>query len=274
MKGILVPTDFSDSANNAIEYAVEIAKPTGAKLILFHVYNIPVVPLEANYILPAEELEKSTMAGLKKIAKTIHLKHGTDLKIECACQYGFAAEEINIFAEAHKVDLIVMGLESAGYLSEKLIGSITTSVMKKSKKPLLAIDKGMKYKGIKKIALACDYNETNNESAVYSLKEFTSLFNAQLYIINVVDELELVPATNEAAEAIKVEHLLKGFIHYSYYIKNDDTVSGINKFVEEMSIDMLVMIPHHHSALHNLFHEADSKHMAFHTKVPLLTLHQ
>ncbi|MBA3705480.1 MAG: universal stress protein, partial [Bacteroidetes bacterium] len=85
MKTILVPTDFSEIACNAINYAVEIAKLTKAKLILFNVYNVPVVPAEIPIALPIDEIEKDVMKGLKKIEKDICLKHGNELVIECKC---------------------------------------------------------------------------------------------------------------------------------------------------------------------------------------------
>ena len=67
MKTILVPTDFSKIARNAIDYAVEIAKLTKARLILFHVYHATVVPSEMPIVLPTGEIEKEALDGLKKI---------------------------------------------------------------------------------------------------------------------------------------------------------------------------------------------------------------
>lgn len=61
MKTILVPTDFSKIARNAIDYAVEIAKLTKAKLVLFHVYHVPVVPVEIPIVMPIDEVKKETM---------------------------------------------------------------------------------------------------------------------------------------------------------------------------------------------------------------------
>ena len=52
----------------------------------------------------------------------------------------YIIEEINLFSERNKTDLIVMGMQGAGYLAEKVIGSITTSLMPKAKCPILVID--------------------------------------------------------------------------------------------------------------------------------------
>jgi nucleotide-binding universal stress UspA family protein len=273
MKTILIPTDFSESANNAIEYAVEMAKIMQAKIILFHVYNVALIPSDANIVLPLEDVEHIANMRLKKSIREIQLNHGVDLIVEYASKCGMAQEEINCFAEENQVDIIVMSTEGAGYLKEKIIGSTTTSVIKKAKCPVLSINKKVKYKAIKRIAFACDYNQANNKSSLATLENFCSIFNSELYVINVVDELEMVPTIDEAAGGIKVEHLLKNFNHSSFYIKNNDVVNGINKFVDEKEIDLVVMIPHVHTVLENLLHEPNTKRMAFHIKVPLLTLH-
>lgn len=273
MKTILAPTDFSDTANNAIDYAVEIAKINKAKLILFHAYDVPVIPAELSVALTVDEIENAAMNGLKLIANSIHQKHGEELEIQCSCKCGFAVEEINLSAEENKADLIVMGMEGAGFLTEKIIGSTTTSLIKKAKFPVLAIDKQVKYKSIKKIALACDYVEANDKSAIRSLKEFINLFQSQLYVINVIDRSEIEYNVKKEVAAIKIEQLLETFPHSSHYIKNTDVIEGINTFIDEKAIDMLVMIPRTHTVLYNLFREPNTKRMAFHSKIPLLALH-
>lgn len=202
------------------------------------------------------------------------MKYGNKLVVECKCACGFPVEEINIFAKENKIDLIVMGMEGAGYLTEKLIGSITTSLIKKAKCPVLAIDKHVKFRSIKKIALACDYSETKNKYILNPLKELAHLFKSHVYILNVVRELETVATVSKAVAGIKLDHSLEGVNHSFHYAKSEDIIEGINDFVDEKKIDMVVMIPRMHTALQNLFHEAHTKRMAFHTKVPLLALHE
>jgi nucleotide-binding universal stress UspA family protein len=273
MKKILVPTDFSKTASNAIDYAVEIAKITKARLILFNVYSIPVVPAEIPILMPVEEIKKDTLGSLKKIEEEIHRKHGTDLIIECDCRQGFPVEEINDFAEENKADLIVMGMEGTGYLTEKLIGSITTSLIKKAKCPVLAIDKLVRFREIKNIVLACDYTKTN-KTVLAPLKELAQLLKSHVYILNVVPELESVAALTKAIEGIKLDHALENVVHTFHYSRHENITEGINDFVNEKKIDMVVMIPRAHSLFQNLFHESNTKRMAFHTKVPLLALHE
>lgn len=274
MKTILVPTDFSKIARNAIDYAVEIAKVSKARLILFHVYTVPVAPAEMPFVLPLDELEKDAMAGLNKIKKNLHLKHGNKLLIECKSACGFPIEEINLFAKENKIDLIVMGMEGTGYLSEKLIGSITTALITKAKCPVLVIDKHVKFKSITKIALAADYEEIHDKNILEPLKELVHLFKSHVYILNVVPELEIIPTVSKAVAGIRLNHSLEDVDHTFHYAKNEDVIEGINHFVDEKQIDMVVMIPRMHSILKNIFQEPNTKRMAFHTKTALLVIHE
>lgn len=122
MKTILVATDFSKSANNAIDYAVELAKFTKSKLILFHTYHVPVVASEVPVMMPSlDEIEKECMDCLKKIEESIPLENRNNLTIECVCKCGFEVDEINLFTEKNKIDLIIVGMQGAGYLSEKTL---------------------------------------------------------------------------------------------------------------------------------------------------------
>lgn len=273
MKTILVATDFSDIAKNAVNYAAQLAKLFDAKLILFHAYHDPIYLAEIPVMPPIHEIEKDCRESLKKIEKNIYEKNGQNIEIECVCNYGLPVDKINLYSKENNVDLIVMGMEGTSYLSEKIIGNITTSLIKKSTCPVLAIDKKVRFNEIKNIVLACDYKEIENKIVLNPILEFAKMFNAKIFVLNVVRELESITTISKAMEGIKMNHSLEGVNHSFHYSQNEDIIEGINDFVDEHKMDMVVMIPRVHSLLYNLFHESQVKQMAFHTKVPLLALH-
>lgn len=274
MKTILVATDFSETAKNAIDYAAEVANVSNSKLILFHVYHDPIYLAEIPITPPIDEIRDGSMDCLKIIEKEIHQKYGNKIIVECVCKYGLPVGEINLYAKENNVDMIVMGMEGSSYLSEKIIGNITTSLLKKACCPVLAIDKNVRFKSLKNIVLASDYIETENKITFEPLLEFAKIFNSKVFVLNVVKELETITTVGKAVEGIKINHILDSIDHSFHYSKSEDVIEGINDFVEEKKIDMVVMIPRSHSVLHSLFHESNSKRMAFHTKIPLLALHE
>lgn len=276
MKTLLVPTDFSKTSDNAVDYAVEIAKVTHAKLILFHAYHVPVITTEEVVAVPDfKEIERCAVDNLKRIERIIHLKYGRNIVTECVCKCGFAVEEINLFTKETKTDLIIMGMKGTGYLEEKLIGSVTTSLMQESACPVMAIDEHVKFKAPKKIVLACDYLETNHTSVLKPLRQLANLFNAHVYVLNVVSHSENSPKIPEAIpDHKKIENSLTDVQHSFHYLKDESVIDGINAFVSERKMDMVVMIPRKHSMFKKIFKEPNTKRMAFHALVPVLALHE
>lgn len=274
MKTILVPTDFHKIAANAIDYAAEIAKRSGAALVLFHAFHAPLVASEVPVAVPdLGEIEKDCMALLRKIEKTLHARHGNKLRVKSVVKCGFAVEEISDYASKQHVDLIVMGMQGAGFLSEKLIGSVTTSVIHDSKCPVIVVGEKIKYRPLKKIALACDYQEVDKKTLA-PLKVIAELFKSHIYVLNVANGTKSTPPLPVAVgEFLKLEGSLAKVDHTVHGIENDNVVEGINAFAAANNMDMVVMIPRKHSFLTNLIYEPNTKRMAFHSKVPLLALH-
>ncbi len=274
MKTILVPTDFSEIALNAVDYAAEIAKRTKAKLVLMHIYHVPVVSSEAPVILPVwEEIEKDCLQTLKKIKRTVNRKFGKDLVVECICQMGFAVDEIiKQYTEDRDIELIIMGMNGAGYLGEKLIGSNATELIKRTKCPILVVNEKVEFKNIKKIVLAFDYQKVPDKSTFDFLKYMVTLFKAQLLVVNVEKTVNKLPSAKKAAAGVGLENILEGINHSFDFIESEDTIVGINKYVSEKKADMLVFIPRKHGFFDSVFHESNTKRMAFHTIIPLLAL--
>ena len=273
MKTILASTDFSAVSNCAVEYAAELAKRASAKLILFHAYQIHVASPDGMVAVPLEAIHENSIKLLKKSAEKLHKKHGSTLKIEYKLACGFPVEEINLIATSSNADLIVMGMQGGGYISEKIIGSSTTALIKKSNCPVLAIHQGTKFTPIKKIAFACDYQHLNYPNALKPLNEIANLFHSEILIVNVVQELEEVPTVTKAVEGIKLNRALEKMKHSFHYTINNDITDGITDFTKEQEIDLVAMVPHSHTVFETLFKQSNTKHMAFQIAKPFLAIH-
>lgn len=222
-----------------------------------------------------DELERISMLALKDIEKRLALSYGKKLQIECVSKCGFASDEINSYANEVNANMIVMGIHGAGYLAEKIIGSVTTELMQSSKCPVLAINEHVRYKVVKKIALAYDYNVTETDKTLESIKEIARLFKAHVYVLNIEQELQTLASSagQVVSGFIKLQNSLSNIDHSFHFVTTEKVVDGINEFVEMTDVDMVIMIPKKHSILKNVFNEPNTKQMAFHSKVPLLALH-
>jgi len=274
-KTILAPTDFSDAANNAINYAAELAKLTQARLILMHVYYVPLLMTDLSVSAPTtKEQKEGYLQVLNKQKKELMLHYGNDLKVDVVCIEGFTVAEIERYSTEHEVDLIVMGMKGIGRVEERLFGSNTTTMIEKGICPVLVIDETVTYKQIKNIVLAADYEKIQHQRELLApLNVLAQLTEAHVYILNIVEKIAVVPSADQAIVGIQLDHVLENTPHTFHHYQYNDIGMGIRSFTEEYKIDVIVMIPHDHSFFSKLFKESMTKQLAFHTQLPLLAIH-
>lgn len=273
MKTILVPTDYSDTADNALQYAIEFSKSIKAQLILFHAYHIPIPATETPVMLVSpQEFEKENSERIKNLENKI-IKQGTDkIKVESIVRSGLAVDEILGLIKEKKVDMVVMGIKGAGKLG-RIIGSNATSVMKKASCPVIVVPEKGKFEEIKKIVYACDYEKINNPSVLEPLWELAQTYNAEIIVFNVRDSRKH-PSAEQAIEGIRLDRWLERVKHSYYVSDKKDVVEAINDFVKKHHAVMIAMVGHKHSFPENLIHKSTTKDMAFHTNTPILSLHE
>lgn len=273
MKTILVGTDFSKASLNAVNYAAEITKRKKSKLILLHAYHSPMIVSDVSVMLPSgKEMEKDGLKNLRRIKKALESEFKNVFPIECICVNGLAVDEIIDLVVKHDVDLVVMGMHGAGYLEQKLLGSVTTSLIQKATFPVLVINQTVKYRAIKSITFPTDYKEINNVDVLNTLKEFGKMYKSHIYLLNVLTKKDNRATIEQAVAGVKLEHSFEEMDHSFHYIKNESIAKGINEFNMGYKTDLLVMIPRKHNAFIRLWLESTTKLIAFHTDLQLLTL--
>jgi len=270
MKNILVPIDFSESSKSAALYAVALAEAINSKLTFFHVFHIPMITTEAAVVMPNyEDLEESSKTAMHHFVSELNIK----LPVEQLVSPGFLIDELKTVIGERKIDLVVMGINGAGKLAEILIGSNTTIAIHNLDCPVLVIPDKAIYKPIKNIAFACDFLKIQNSLAINYIKNVARTLNSNIHIINIVNPEEK-PSSEKAISGINLETIFENINHTLFFPESDDITFAINQFVDQHSIDLLIMIPRKQTFLSSLFHKSNTKKMAFHTHVPLLTIHE
>ena len=275
MKKILVATDFSKAAGNAVDYAAHLAHEINAVLIVFHSFAVPVVVAEAPVLIPSlEEVEADSEKRLKQIKKHLTEKYKHELKVEEACSCGFAVEEIKKFVAANHISLVVMGMHGLGAVGEKIIGSTTTSLMSEIQTPVICVHEKNAFDAYKKIVFACDFGDFKNTNIFEPIKTFVNLFHSKLYILNVFHKSQSEPTITEAVASLRLDQVLANVNHQLCYVENKDVIAGINQFVHDNHIDLVIMMPRSHSFIDKLFKEPHTKKLAFHSHVPIMAIHE
>lgn len=148
MRRILLPTDYSETANNAFKYALRLANRQDAELYVLHVYDPPVI---SGHITPTlvdgvyekynfDELEQieSHSSILKDIQKELGIE---DVKILLKVKPGLLVQEIRTAIEENDIDLIVMGTDGNSAFHKRILGTNTLNTIDKVKIPVLSVPK-------------------------------------------------------------------------------------------------------------------------------------
>lgn len=274
MNKILIPTDFSDTAENAVDYAINMANFFSANLILLHVNQIPVSTPEfgiAAYNFA--EVKKDSLDTLNEKALKIKKEYPQISEVECFSEIGDSSDLIAEFSKNHNVDIVVMGNSGHGSKFKKnIFGSTSVTVAKKIAVPLMIVPPEVKYKAINNMAYACVYDEQiETSTSLMKVRSLNNEFNSLLSVLHVIPENHLIDE-KEANIDVYVENKLSTTEHRTYILTENNVSVGILDFVKDHNMDMIVVEPQKHSLFHSLFHSSVTNELAFFSTVPVLTI--
>lgn len=275
MKTIIIPTDFSPAATNAVNYGADMALAINASVLLLHVYNIPVaigdVPI---VLLSVDELKKGAEDNVARAKKDLeHITSGK-LKIYTEARLGNVIDELEEVCKKIQPFAVVMGTTGISAVERALFGSNTITAIKHLEYPVICVPKGKEYgQGIRKIGLACDYKEIAETTPVSAIREFVKEFHAQLFVLNVDhDNHQFKPDSPEQSVLL---HTALEDVHPGYhFITSKDIEDGINEFAETHNLDLIIAIPKKHKLLEGLFKKSSTRQLVFESHVPVMCMHE
>jgi nucleotide-binding universal stress UspA family protein len=143
-KTILVPTDFSQSSDKALEKAVDMAEKYNAKVILLHVIDEKVQQCAVDYCLKEEDVsrleEENTRRSTQRLVdEATALKGSRHVEIDYDLKKGAPAEVILDEQLRTGTDLIIIGSHGKKGIMKHLIGSVTDKVVRAAKAPVMIV---------------------------------------------------------------------------------------------------------------------------------------
>ena len=275
MKTIIVPTDFSPVATNALNFAADMAVAINASLLLFNAYQVPVSMTDVPVVLvSAEEMKKSSETRLEELKKAIeHITSGK-IKVYSESKMGDVTEELENLCNHIKPFSVVMGTKGATGLERIVFGSNTLTAIKHLTWPVIVVPPGKEYgTGIKKIGFACDFMQVVESTPVQYIKQMVKEFNAELHVLNVdYENRHFKPDTPE--QSLLLHTLLEDAKPAYHFINHVDIEDGINEFAETNNIDLLIAIPKKHKLLDGLFKPSSTKQLIMQSHVPVMCVHE
>lgn len=271
MKTILVPTDFSKCAANAFRYALEIAARTGAEIVALHV----VFPNEGveNNVYSAfwiDEYYKQRERDLRNWSRRLARKDAyKNVTIRSQCTIGFPAASVSDAVKKEKADMVVMGTTGATGLRGVFLGSVASSVIARTKIPVLVVPQKASYAEQAKAVFATDFKLRASDATLNVLRGLPQLANGILHVVHVADQPGATDKSHETAFSQKIGNLNHDF----HYLHDRDIPQAVMNFAESTDANLLIAVAHEHSLMHKLFFDSMTRKLAQRVNIPMLALH-
>ncbi len=276
MKSILVPTDFSEQANFALDLAKQLAKKHGASIQLLHIveqpgshYLTPVTgggqdQMDNVYVLRLIEKVKAQLRNITNELSQQNIQATYQIKI------GNPFKHISSQIKDEDFDLIVMGTQGISGIDEVMVGSNTEKVIRHASCPVVTLKAKVELENIKELVFALSYFDQSDHLA-NRLKEIQKMFSAKVHLVtintpgNFLIERNVAKSLNEFIKTHQIED-------YTINIYSDITEEeGILHFAEDRNAQAIAMATHGRTGISHLLAGSLSEDLVNHSILPVVT---
>jgi len=276
-KKILLPTDFSKNAWNALKYSSELYKNEEVDFYLLNAYSIQNYSLDT-FMLPEpgeewyDEAKAKSELGLEK-----QLEHVALLDIPQNHTY-FTKSVLNIpvdavkdFVEEKDMDLVIISNKGEGDALDVLMGSNSIDIMEKVRNcPVFLIPAEVAFKDPNEIVFPTSFKTHYKRRELNYLYEIAKITNAPIRILHVSKE-DLSEEQEE--KKLLLEECFDGLTFTYHFLEDTDVQKGLNLFSESRGSEMIAFINKKHAFFSSIFSKPMVKELGFNAKVPVLALH-
>ena len=262
---ILVPVDFSENSNNAVEYAAEIARTMNGMVIAFHVMDVGDGD---------DDTDMTIRRKLKSICQTVQAEYP---EVQCTAEvaYGDIVDEIVALSDLRAADLIVMGTEGVTSFGKLLFGSNTSLVIEKADCTVLSIPAKSRFKKPEKILFATSFSRDDMYAATNCVK-FAKAYDSTVIIAHVLTEEAREEVEESMIEIFSNELRQKtAYDKIQRMLADENTVAmGLDALLHESNADMIAFSTRRRGAFEKLYNPSLTQKFAKHSIIPILAFHQ
>ena len=273
MKKILVPTDFSEQAENALKVAAQLAQKFTAEIYLLHLIELP-----ADMVNPVGDTRSNDLPealffmklAKKKFDDLLSRPYLKGLPVHDIVEINKAFDGILDASKKHGCDFIVMGSQGATGFREMFIGSNTEKVVRTSDIPVLVVKNEHPAFEVNNFIFATNL-ETTGKKTLQKVIDLAETFQARLHLVYINTANEFV-TTDDCDK--KLQNYMEGvaFDNYEFHVFNDDSVEqGILNFSRKINADVMGIATHGRKGLSHFFNGSISEDLVNHANSPVVT---
>jgi nucleotide-binding universal stress UspA family protein len=274
MKTILFPTDFSNNAIHASEYAGMVAKRMNAKVVLLNVYTIPTV---SEYQLPSEienfinQNKREAQTKLEEFTRIFLKNTGLQSdRVSTRVEYGYVSDKIVDTARALQADMIVMGTKGATDFLDRWLGTNAQKVMKHSDCPVWIVPQKALIHFPQNFLYAADFQE-DELLATHKIMEIAEPFGAKCQVVHVHDYFEMNVGNQIEATVHQLNDVLEEEDISVKSLHRANIIEGLETYIRRQKPDVLALAIHEKSLFDRIFDTSITKHFVQEAHLPILT---
>lgn len=249
IKKILVPVDFSEAGEKAINQAVYVAGMNNASITLLHVIDSPANTYGPDYLGASKEFRvefetmlKNNLTEKMEALKNRIIKEGiTD--VQYFIESGKVYKKVIQVAEETKTDIIMMGTHGVSGVKEFFVGSNTFKVVGKSTCPVLSFQQKAKANGFSDILVPFRDKDHGREGVEYAI-QMAKVYGSIIHLLGINGDTDKDALKKMQFEAEQTKEIIKkrGVKCTIDVLTSNYTASLILSFAENKKADMIVMV--------------------------------
>ncbi|HTB31215.1 MAG TPA: universal stress protein [Bacteroidia bacterium] len=274
IKSILIPTDFSETANLAVAHGANMARLFNAKIYLLHSVETSAYAGGPGQPVLSEDAEKLYNMGqdqLNKVAEEIKTTY--NVEVTPLTVSGKPAAGITGAVKDNNIDIIVMGTHGASGFEEFFIGSNAHKVVNLSPCPVISVQVTTKNLGFSHIVVPIS-NDMHSRQKINNVIELASKYNSTIHLLGLLETNDPTDDKKFELKLETVEHtLVKANVKYTKrLIRGHNPAVEAMKFSEEIGGDLIVIMTDHESDLTGMFLGTVAKQIVNHSKIPVMSI--
>lgn len=278
MKKIIIPTDFSDNAWDALIYAIRLFDDISCTFYVLNTYQVSssrvlnTIHKERDtlmYHFLKEESEKE----LKKISTHLNDTLLNDKhKYKILSKFGSLIPILKNIVSTENIDLIIMGTTGASGIKEIFMGSNAVKVIKHIDLcPVLSVPKSYEYQELELVVFATDFKRQYNTIELTCLSELQLIHNFMVNVIHIKKENTLSTIQQLNIEILK-QFFETDMIKFEDIDTNTTVEKAIHKYVSKHNAGMVCLLNYEHSIFEKFTTEPIINRVSFHSEIPLLII--
>ncbi|NRR92160.1 universal stress protein [Winogradskyella undariae] len=272
MKNILLLTDFSENATNAIRYAMHFFESKKCTFYLMYVHKIGNYISDDLLISPKnsiyDSITKKPKAKLETLITILKNDFKTeDYHFETVVDYDVFTDAINQSITKFLIDFVIMGSNGTSNVKEVLFGSNTMNVIKKVKCKTIVVPKDYRFKPLNQFLVSLELDSALNTELIENIIDFTEDFHLKLHV------LRIILGNNDSNIILRDKERLSLLDAKYQYIEDVPIDYAVSSYLQTNDINITAFIAQDKSFLKRLFNASPSKELKSRMKLPLLVLH-